>query len=46
MPKVLATALRTPATYCVASYSVSVSPSHAAMVACGSIALWCCIGVV
>ncbi len=32
--------LRTQSMLCVASWTVSRSPSHAAVVACGSIALW------
>ena len=46
MPSVLATKRFTPYTYCVASYNVSRSPSHRAIVECGSIALWVSIGVV
>jgi hypothetical protein len=36
MPSVFATVCRTPDTYCVASYSVSLSSSQRATVACGS----------
>jgi hypothetical protein len=46
MPKVLASVLRTPATYCVESSMDSFSPSQLASVACGSIGLWCWNGVV
>ena len=46
MPKVPASVLRTPATYCVESSIASRSPSQLASVACGSIGLWCCSGVV
>ncbi len=40
MPKILASVVLTPPTFWVASCSVSLSPFHSAMVACGSIGLW------
>ncbi len=46
MPSDRAIVSRSPSTACVASYTVSCSPSQTASVACGSIGLWCCIGVV
>ena len=45
-PSVLAAVRRTPEMLWVESYSVSASPSHAAMVAWGSIGWWLSSGVV
>src|SRR5665213_1011347 len=40
IPNMIAMRLRSPKTDWVESYTISWSPSHSAMVACGSIGLW------